>query len=154
MVQEKSKSNFKKNSTVLIILQIVLIALLVFLGLNRGLDLGIPNISMEKLFMVSFVLVICFGVFVLVYILDGLFRNDIVNTNFVKRVNYRALVTLIIIAMIIGTVILFINLVQVGGNIEELTWGSLILGLIGFTILGITLFFVIFIIVDEVKLAI
>ena len=153
MVEENSKSSFKKHSTVLIILQVVLIALLVFLGLNRGLDLGLPNFSMEKLFMVSLVLVTLSGIFVLVYVIVGLFRYDIANTSFVKRVNYKALVTLILIAMFIGAVILFIDLVQVGGNIEELTWGSLIFGLIGFTILGISSFFVIFLIVDEVKLA-
>ena len=154
MVEENSISSFKKHSKVLIILQVVLIALLVILGLNRGLDLGVPNFSIEKLFMVSLVLTTLFGLFVLIYVLVGLFRYDIANTSFIKRVNYKALMTLIFIAMIIGAVILFVNLVQVGGNIEELTWGSLIFGLIGFTILGIASFFVIFLIIDEVRLVI
>ncbi|NVM19049.1 MAG: hypothetical protein HWN80_15145 [Candidatus Lokiarchaeota archaeon] len=106
---------------------------------------------MEKLFILVFAFTIMFGVFVTGYLLNGLFNYNIVTTNFVKKINYKVLMTILFIMMIIGAACFLMELSLSGGEISALTWGSYILGLMGLVILGITLFIGIFLIIDEIK---
>lgn len=145
---------FKKNSIILIIFQIIFIALAVVLYIERDIEVGIPNFSMIKLFILVVVAIIIFGAFVSGYIIYGLFKYNVVDTNFVKKINYKMMMTILFIMMIIGTGFFIMDLSLVGGDISALTWGSLILGLIGLTILGITLFIGIFLIIEEAKQAV
>ena len=146
---------FKKHSIILIIFQVILIALVIILYTIRNADIGIPNFSMEKLFIVVFAFTIMIGLFVVGYLLHGLFSYNIVTTNFVKRfcnkINYKVLMIILFVMMIIGTACFFIDLSLVGGEISALTWGSFTLGLIGLVILGITLFIGIFLTINEIK---
>ncbi|NVM46255.1 MAG: hypothetical protein HWN79_15195 [Candidatus Lokiarchaeota archaeon] len=152
MAEEGEKRKiFKKHSIVLVIFQVILIAFLVILYNLRNTEIGIQNFSMEKLFILVFAFTIMFGVFVTGYLLNGLFNYNIITTNFVKKINYKLLMTILFIMMIIGAACFLMELSLSGGEISALTWGSFILGLMGLVILGITLFIGIFLIIDEIK---
>ncbi|MCJ7649389.1 MAG: hypothetical protein MUP85_12300 [Candidatus Lokiarchaeota archaeon] len=142
---------FKKHSIILIIFQVIIIALVMVLYNIRNTDVGIPNFSMDKLFILTFAFTIMFGVFVAGYLLHGLFSYSIVTSNFIKKINYKVLIIIIFVMMIIGAVSFFIELSLLGGEISALTWGSFILGLMGLVILGITLFIGIFLAINEIK---
>ena len=152
MAEEGEKKKiFKKHSIVLVIFQVILIALVVILYNLRNTEIGIQNFSMEKLFILVFAFTIMFGIFVTGYLLNGLFNYNIVTTNFVKKINYKVLMTILFIMMIIGAACFLMELSLSGGEISALTWGSFILGLMGIVILGITLFIGIFLIINEIK---
>jgi len=149
--EEERRKIFKKHSIVLIIFQVILIALVMILYNIRNTDIGIQNFSMEKLFIFVFAFTIMIGLFVVGYLLHGLFNYNIVTTNFVKKINYKVLMIILFIMMIIGAACFFMELSLVGGEISALTWGSFILGLMGLVILGITLFIGIFLTINEIK---
>ncbi|MBY9012709.1 MAG: hypothetical protein KGD70_10080 [Candidatus Lokiarchaeota archaeon] len=152
MAEEGEKKKiFKKHSIVLVIFQVILIALVIILYNLRNTEIGIQNFSMEKLFILVFAFTIMFGIFVTGYLLNGLFNYNIVTTNFVKKINYKVLMTILFIMMIIGAACFLMELSLSGGEISALTWGSFILGLMGIVILGITLFIGIFLIINEIK---
>ncbi|NVM37881.1 MAG: hypothetical protein HWN81_19975 [Candidatus Lokiarchaeota archaeon] len=152
MVEEGEKRKiFKKHSIVLVIFQVILVALVYNLYNLRNTEIGIQNFSMEKLFILVFAFTVMFGVFVAGYLLNGLFKSNIVTTNFVKKINYKVLMIILFIMMIIGAACFLMELSLVGGEISALTWGSFILGLIGLVILGITLFIGIFLIINEIE---
>lgn len=152
MVELREKKNFfKKHSIFFVIFQVILIALSVILSYFRDTDIGIPNFSMDKLFILVSAFTVIFGVLVCGYLLNGLFRYNIVKTSFIKRINYKVLGVILLIMMIFGASCFFTQLYLVGGKLTDLTWGSLILGIVGLEILGITLIVGIFWIIDEIK---
>ncbi len=143
------KQEYKKKFTVFFIIQCILIALSVILYILR--DTNIGNFSMVKLFIMFLASTILIGVFVGGYIINGLFMYNIIKINFVRNINYKLLMTILFIMMIVGSGVFFTQLYLVGGQLTNLTWGSFTLGLICFIIFCITSIIGIFTIIYEIK---
>ena len=143
------KQEYKKKSTVFFIIQCILIALSVILYILR--DTNIGNFSMVKLFIMFLASTILIGVFFGGYIINGLFMYNIIKINFVRNINYKLLMTILFIMMIVGSGVFFTQLYLVGGQLTNLTWGSFTLGLICFIIFCITSIIGIFTIIYEIK---
>lgn len=142
---------FKKNALLLIILEGFFIAFSIILYQLKDYNLGIENFSTEKL---SFFLAIWtsfFGIIVIIFLIDGIFRHEFLEIGFAKRFNYRNIFIVLIILMIFGASAFFLQLIIMGGNLNSLTWGSFILGTIGIIILSIVSFIGIFQIIVEVR---
>ena len=133
----------------MVIFQIILIALSIILYTQRDAEIGIPNFNMDKLFILFLAFTIVFGMFVLVYIIYGLFRYNIADTGFVEKINYKALTIIFIVMMIIGASCFLTQLLLVDGNLAALTWGGYILGVIVLVIFIIISFIGIFVIINE-----
>ena len=145
------KQEYKKKSTVFFIIQCILIALSVILYILRDINIGIENFSMVKLFIMFLASTILIGVFIGGYIINGLFMYNIIKINFVRNINYKLLMTILFIMMIVGSGVFFTQLYLVGGQLTNLTWGSFTLGLICFIIFCITSIIGIFTIIYEIK---
>ena len=143
------KQEYKKKFTVFFIIQCILIALSVILYILR--DTNIGNFSMVKLFIMFLASTILIGVFIGGYIINGLFMYNIIKINFVRNINYKLLMTILFIMMIVGSGVFFTQLCLVGGQLTNLTWGSFTLGLICFIIFCITSIIGIFTIIYEIK---
>ena len=143
------KQEYKKKFTVFFIIQCILIALSVILYILR--DTNIGNFSMVKLFIMFLASTILIGVFFGGYIINGLFMYNIIKINFVRNINYKLLMTILFIMMIVGSGVFFTQLCLVGGQLTNLTWGSFTLGLICFIIFCITSIIGIFTIIYEIK---
>ena len=143
------KQEYKKKFTVFFIIQCILIALSVILYILR--DTNIGNFSMVKLFIMFLASTILIGVFIGGYIINGLFMYNIIKINFVRNINYKLLMTILFIMMIVGSGVFFTQLYLVGGQLTNLTWGSFTLGLICFIIFCITSIIGIFTIIYEIK---
>ena len=153
MAEVNNKKIFKKHATVLVFFQVILIALSVLLFCLRDTEIAFQNVSMLELFFVILACTIFFGIFVSGYLLNGLFKSNIVTTSFVNKINYKVLMIILSIIVIFGAVSFFIDFSLVGGEISALTWGGFILGVMGLIILGITLLIGVFLIINEVKAA-
>ena len=149
-VGEKKKI-FKKHSILLVIFQLILIAFSIVLYTQKDTEIGIPNFSMDKLFILFFAFTVVFGIFVLVYLIFGLFRYNIADTIFVEKINYKVLTIIFLIMMIVGAGCFFTQLYLVDWNLAALTWGGFILTVIVLVILGIISFIGIFLIINEIK---
>lgn len=145
------KSKFKKQSTVLFIFQCILIALSVIFYNLRDTSIGIQNFSMVKFFELFLAFTILIGVFIGGYIISGLFMYNIVKISFVKNINYKLLMIFLFIIMIMGSGVFFTQLYLVGWELADLTWGSLVLGLMALIIVCITSIIGIFWIIYEIK---
>lgn len=149
-VGEKKKI-FKKHSILLVIFQIILLALSIVLYTQKDTEIDIPNFSMEKFFTLFLAFTVIFGIFVLVYLLNGLFRYNIADTHFVDKINYKVLMIIFVIMMIISAGCFITQLYLVDGDLAALTWGGFILSTVGLVILGIISFIGIFLIINEIK---
>lgn len=136
--KREENKNFRTGSIVLIIVQGILITLSIIAYFFKDKNIGINNFSMFKLYLFVLTFTIIFGIFVVGYILGGLFLYDIVKTESVKKINYKTLMVLFLIMIIIGATAFFTQLYLVHGQLTELTWGSVIFGVLGLLIFCIT----------------
>ncbi|MFX1276510.1 MAG: hypothetical protein ACFFBP_12160 [Promethearchaeota archaeon] len=156
MTEEERKSIFKKQSIVLIIVQMILIISTLILYIVRDTEIALlPTFSMEKLFIMVFICTLLFAVLISGLLLNGVFKYNMISTNFIKKIvnkiNYKIILEFVLIIVIIGVICFFIDLTLVKGDLLELTWGGIISGIGGLIILGLILLIGILLIINEIE---
>ena len=159
MAEEDTKSMFKKQSIIFIIIKGILIISTLVLYIIRETEIeDLENLSMDKLYIMAFIVTILFAIFVSGYLLNGVFKYNMISKNFaskiVNKINYEIIMKIVLIIVIIGVICFFIDLTVVriaGDDLMDLTWGGIIAGIAGLIILGITMLIGILLLISEIK---